>query len=39
MLRHYFKYVLDAYLPETNIQGMHILDKYVAHTNALANFK
>ena len=39
MLRHYFKYVLGAYLPETNMWGMHILHKYVSHTNVLANFK
>ena len=36
---HYVKYFPGAYLPETNMQGMHILRKYVGRTNVLANFK
>ena len=35
MLRHYFKYVIGAYLPEMNMQGMHILGKYATLTNVL----
>ena len=39
MLRHYFKYFLGAYPPETDMRGMHILRKYDSHANVLAKFK
>ena len=39
MLQYYFKYFLGAYLPETDMRGMHILCKYDSHANVLAKFK